>query len=333
MSTIYTDGAGNKYLGDCVWAAHDISYPAVSYLESGVNHTSLSADIASLFSAAGYQYRNVLAQSTINALTSTNYSLVHWATGSDSIDDRYSINYAFGGGVGATSNHPPCYLYNDSGGTSTSNTPSATNSVLYTHTRSSGINDYSALRVNGLGLSASQKLPSLVAVAGQKSLAMLWAQYTTTATFYGKGFFYTGEVLDVNTNFSYYSGSRLNYTVMFSSTFDASFGVVMGGHYIASNKKVLLTTGDAAYSIACSDSQTPTAQWATDFYVFDNNATLGYPPIGRVANMLLGIGSYTYLKPVKIIGSVFPDAGSPWYIPVGTFAGKTLLMRCYSSMT
>jgi hypothetical protein len=67
-------------------------------------------------------------------------------------------------------------------------------------------------------------------------------------------------------------------------------------------------------------------------WVYDNNVTLGYPVIGRVPNMLLGVGDYTYLKPVKIQGTAFPDNGSPWYLPVGQFAGKVLLMRCYSSM-
>lgn len=98
-------------------------------------------------------------------------------------------------------------------------------------------------------------------------------------------------------------------------------------------EKTLLETGRATYAISCSDGQTPTSQWATDMWVFDNNAGLGYPVIGRVPNMLLGTGTYTYLKPVKIQGSVFPDSGSPWYLPVGMYAGKTLLMRCYSSIS
>lgn len=59
----------------------------------------------------------------------------------------------------------------------------------------------------------------------------------------------------------------------------------------------------------------------------------GFPRWAGYGGMLLGTGTYTLGKPVKIQGSVFPDGGSQWYIPVGTYAGKTLLMRCYSSMT
>jgi hypothetical protein len=148
-------------------------------------------------------------------------------------------------------------------------------------------------------------------------------------------FFYAGKLDNVNTNFGYYNASFINQCVVMSteSNTNSISVAVVGSHYIVGAAKALLQSGRAAYTISCSDGQTPGAQWATDVWVYDNNATLGYPVIGRVPNMLLGIGTYTYLKPAKIQGSVFPDGGSPWYLPVGTYAGKTLLMRCYSSVT
>jgi len=66
--------------------------------------------------------------------------------------------------------------------------------------------------------------------------------------------------------------------------------------------------------------------------VFEDNDTLGYPAIGRVRNLLLAQGTYTIGKPVKIAPSVYPDDGFNRWLPVGTFSGKTVLMRCYSSV-
>jgi len=148
-------------------------------------------------------------------------------------------------------------------------------------------------------------------------------------------FYYAGKLLNVNTNFNYYNNAFVNQCVVFwAYTVTNSVSLpISGAHFISGSQKNLLQTGRAVYTISCSDGQTPGSQWATDMWVYDNNSTLGFPVIGRVPNLLLGIGSYTYLKPVKIQGSVFPDNGSPWYLPVGTFAGKTLLMRCYSSVT
>ena len=88
----------------------------------------------------------------------------------------------------------------------------------------------------------------------------------------------------------------------------------------------------AQYPIVCADSQSPTSQWATDAYIFDDNNALQYPAMGIARGMLLATGTYTLGKPVKIQGSVFPDGVNAWYLPVGTYASKTLLMRCYSSM-
>ncbi len=162
-------------------------------------------------------------------------------------------------------------------------------------------------------------------------------KYNSTRTAWERQpvFLYMAQLLNVNTNFNYYTQSDQKRYIIINikqSTFSALQSTSFASHFIAGANKALLQSGRAAYGISCSDGQTPGSQWATDLWVYENNATLGFPVIGRAPNLLLGTGSYTYLKPVKIQGSVFPDSGSPWYLPVGNFAGKVLLMRCYSSI-
>jgi hypothetical protein len=67
-------------------------------------------------------------------------------------------------------------------------------------------------------------------------------------------------------------------------------------------------------------------------YVFDNNPAIGSPCIGRVRNLLLAQGTYVIGMIVRIQGTVVPDNGFNRWVAIGTFAGKTVLMRCYSSV-
>lgn len=309
MSTIYSDAAGNKYLGDCRWANHDIYYPSTSFLkaiDSISLHSTFLSDCSSLFTAMSYSNISVAgswpttADANIFSFTPTgesagNYFSLKTGSNATSADDRiYATASLSKPWIGFTDTN----LYN--------------------------------------------KLFDYAICVGSQSIAfqpfLYEAGYSNPGigSFNIKVFFYAGKLLNVNPNFSYYNASFLSQCVVLyvlADTNTLSAMSLVGRHYIVGAQKNLLQTGRAIYTIDCSDGQTPGAQWATDMWVYDNNATLGFPVIGRVPNMLLGIGTYTYLKPVKIQGSVFPDSGSPWYLPVGTFAGKTLLMRCYSSMT
>lgn len=307
MSTIYTDGAGNKYLGDCRWANHDISYPSTNYLKSVSENNYYAAwrdDIKALLISAGYLSMtwDTSTESTFPTSNGTGGSLI------------YQVTTPVGG---VTGRHYG-YFYAP----------------------------YLDVNTNMLsfGSMANYTNVDYAICAGTNSLAVVGFNNSAPHTNYSSiaYFYYFGSLINVNPNFSYYtpssncaiylSNTTTNTTVTQSMT-GITYTNSLAKHYIASAQKNLLQTGDAIYPIACSDGQTATSQWATDMHVFDNNATLGYPRIGTVPNMLLGTGTYTYLKPVKIGGSVFPDGGSPWYLPVGTYAGKTLLMRCYSSQT
>jgi hypothetical protein len=312
MSTIYTDAAGNKYLGDCRWGNHDINAPTTSYLKAIENsertlRTTFLSDMLSILTDAGYQAITVAGV---------------WPTTLSA-----NIFTATPPGV-ATSNY---FRLRTSEGNATfrAECPDINNLITTSYATEFSGNDGAMYASNF----------DYAVCCGPNSIAIMPFEQTSGNQGINSNnwrqFYYWGRLENVNTNFGYYNGSFINHSiVMYTHTTSSTLSsiAVTGYHYIVSAKKTLLTTGRAAYSIACSDGQTPTSQWATDMWVYDNNATLGYPVIGRVPNMLLGTGTYTYLKPVKIQGSAFPDNGSPWYLPVGTFAGKTLLTRCYSSM-
>jgi hypothetical protein len=232
-------------------------------------------------------------------------------------------------------------MYNNSGYTSTSNSFSKTNSIFglsnnFTPTiTSDGGGSFYELGFQ-LKVETNSEI-QCVGVADNESLAIWFYQYNFSGNNFRTALYYAGTVDDVNTNFNYYDANVTTKSIMMCTNFTGnsfytSAPTIYVGHRIASTAKFALTTGDAQYPIVCSDGQTPTSQWATDFYVFDNNATLGYPAIGKVRNLLLAQGTYTIGKPVKLQGSVVPDNGFNRWLPVGTFAGKTVLMRCYSSV-
>jgi hypothetical protein len=332
MSTIYTDAAGNKYLGDCRWGNHDINYPSKNFLLSSPL-TDISADLTGICSGAGLLYRNVMPQSTINSTIQTpSYSgtLASFGASGD-INDRFTF------AVSATNNnwYGSVNLYNDSGYTATDNSLDTTNRIAGTYNTSV----YGAILGGAMSgpyyaPTAGYNSVTFAGCASNQSLSLLTTQFQLNGSAVRCDFMYACRLQDVNTNFSYYNASETTKSFILSTLSNLeSSGLSNGRHYIVSSAKFILQSGRAAYTISCSDGQTPGSQWATDMWVYDNNTTLGDPVIGRVPNMLLGIGTYTYLKPVKIQGSVFPDNGSPWYLPVGTYAGKTLLMRCYSSMS
>lgn len=309
MSTIYSDAAGNKYLGDCRWANHDINYPSTSFLKSIDSltlHSTFLSDCSSLFSAMSYDNVSVAGSWP----TTANTNIFSFTPAGESSGNYFSLKT----GSNATFQDDRIYA-----------TASLSKPWL-------GFNEASLYN----------KLFDYVVCAGSQSIAFKPFLYEFGYANGGIGsnniqiFFYAGKLLDVNTNYSYYNASFLNQCVMMytlSTSNVLSAISTSGRHFIVGAQKDLLQTGRAVYTISCSDGQTPGSQWATDMWVYDNNVTLGYPVIGRVPNMLLGVGTYTYLKPVKIQGSVFPDNGSPWYLPVGTFSGKVLLMRCYSSVS
>lgn len=332
MATIYDDGAGNKYIGDCKWGAHDINYPTTFYTKFETNSTLLGIfnDFKSILQASNYN--NIYTPS----VTPTDGSAV----------DIYRFS------LPGETNAARGYVRRQNGSNyNWWDTETANNGTL------------TGILYGGWGgvvghYQYEQAVPSNVIYlnyaicSGQNSFA--YVQHSPVPwqnkSFTDFEFTYYGRLVDINPTQNYYSGSYLNHTVLFNYRLQPLYNNLLNfntsqltgdsnsyrkyNHFIAGATKALLETGRAAEAFVCVDGQVPSASaWVSEMWVFDNNATLGYPAIGRVPNMLLGTGTYTYLKPVRIVGEAqVKDGGSPWYLPVGTYAGKTLLMRCYSSM-
>lgn len=305
MSTLYTDSEGNYYLGDCVWANHDINYAAVNWLKSheAPTRAEFLTDMQTILSSAGYgsisvasSYPTSLSGDIFQATNSTGaLTINHYLSSSDVARIEY---------LGAVDYEVPEIPLSD-----------------------------------GYGY-ANQDFHYAVCGTGQTLSMLKWVPSTNRSTFaINPQFLYCGVLDDVNANFGYYSTSEANHHVSISLGVVSSVGYATTftnthyapQHFIAGASKVLLQTDAAQYPITCANGASPTAQWATDMYVFDNDVTLGYPCIGKVRNLLLGTGTYTFLKPVKVQIAAY-DNGSPWYVPVGRYAGKTLLMRVYSSV-
>lgn len=345
---IYSDNNGNFFLGDCIYANHNINYPSVNFLQAHP-HSSISAELTDLCTQSGLKFRNVISQATAdtNALISDTILLTFGAN-SDNIDDRYTFvtNGFLSGSSGGTASSPPVGLFNDSGfvGTTTysttnslaglgtsNNSPVVTSSYIYFSDSIHALTEIDFYNSN------IHSILQWAGVCDGESLGLFAhiKRFTDNRDQYI--FYYAGQLIDVNTNNNYYSASAITKSVLcctinriaYTPTPNTSMGV---GHYISNSPKLALTTGDAIYPIVCSDGQSPTAQWATDFYVFDNDSTLGFPVIGRVRNLLLATGNFTIGKPVRIQGTTQPDNGFNAWLPVGIFADKVVLMRCYSSV-
>lgn len=344
--TIYSDNAGNKFLGNCIYANHSINYPSVNFLQAHP-HSSISAELTALLTASGLQYRNVLSQANFDSTGTINKLICAFAPSVDTIDDRYAlfVQHFFVNGNNGFFNRD-VIMFNNSGYTGV-DTVSMTNSVAGVYSNfatSGGLNELTSFTLVGFSydFETQDSLRSAIywcGVADNSSLCLFSIQYNlSTRNIIRTHFAYAGLLSDVNSNFNYYDQNINTKSILMSSTTTDNssptlFPNVYVAHYIVNAHKLALTTGDAQYPIACSDGQTPTAQWATDMYVFDDNATLGYPAIGRVRNLLLAQGTYTIGKPVRIQGSVMPDNGFNCWLPVGTFGGKVVLMRCYSSVS
>lgn len=325
--TIYSDTTGNVFLGDVIYSGG--TNQLVAEPISGV-----STELISLCQTAGLQLRatptqSIPSQSLFNSGTAT---YMAFSPSGDSTIGRYmfvGIGSVNGGSQDSGSPSNQVVMFNNGGCTSTDPGSSAGGTTWLTIARNAQISG-----VGWTGLASSLSNSFYAGVATSNSMGLIHFRYE------GSGlqlrFWYAGRLANVNPNYSYYNTSLETDSVLFTNNTTTGGTVLLstgigGVHRIAGTRKLLLQTGDAQYPIVCSDGQSPTAQWATDMYVFDNNATLGYPAIGRVRNLLLAQGTYNITKPVKIQGTAMPDNGFNAWLPVGTFAGKTVLMRCYSS--
>lgn len=316
----YTDGI-NHYIGDCIYANHDINFKTLDYLLSEED-SNISAELTELCTNAGLNFRNVAPQAAFNSGTS-DFTLLTFAADSDTINSRYTFDKV-NSVVGASSPFSDgSSIYNDIGYEPTNNSLSSSNKIIYAQ------NSQSYPRVTTGGNVITQ----WAGVANSDCLALFsYSVSKSVPTNYSYHFWYAGVLGDINTNFNYYSNNQQTKSVCFYfANINGSYTYYGGKHFIANTEKNLLQTGKAAYSIVCSDAQIPNSQWATTFYAYDDDTSIGDPIIGRVQNLLVAQGTYNIAKPVQLNTPV-GDGGSNFWLPVGSFADKTVLMRCYSSV-
>jgi hypothetical protein len=296
--TIYTDASGNFYAGSPTFGNYDLDYPTTNFMkaEPGTNWVSEMTALLNSINA-----KDILVQNGAD----------------DSITVvRFTFDFDVTG-----SNRNASLL-----GTGNTNVPT----FLSIATK---INFGNSLPPHSGGLAAGDLLqPNTIysqwcAVANETSLGYATYNTGTNRVKTRMGFRYWGLLTDVNPNFDYFTQDPFRHYIMISGR-ENEIGI---GHYTV-NQKLCLTTGNAQYPITCSDGQTPGTKWAAPLHVFENNSAIGDPRIGRVQNFLAATGTgFTWGVPERIMGSVVPDAGSRWYLPVGQFAGKTLLMKVHST--
>lgn len=328
--TVFNDGVGNYYLGDCKFATHRIDYPTIRTLRAHPVSTFVSG-ITQLASNSGLLLGSVTAQSSWQTPNTQGLS-INFSPIGDSTSTRYRFNTHYYSLLGTQYIYPsPFVTINNSSGTSIASTGQQPGDQIW--------NSFPfALPVD---IDSTFDDMAFVAVSDGKSLGLVICQKNFSGRNYLNrfDFYYAGELEQVNLGFNRYTTDVISKSVAFCTRFSVSNGntfasnTIFGVHYISNASKSVLSTGDAQYPIVCSDEQLPTTQWATDFLVFEDNSVLGNPCMGKVRNLLLSTATgLTIGKPVYIRGTTVPDGGSRWYLPVGTFAGRTLLMRCYSSV-
>lgn len=313
--TTHTDSAGNKYLGDCIWSNHNPVFRADFHL-AGFPKT---ADIAALRTAIATLFTDL-------SYTPAGESGGFWGVATAG-SAPLSTHYGFPGGPTIANGAPTASLSTLDGvwaGKSWDGTGAGGAKVAI------AIDDI-------LSFPTGANINSNVVIgASANHTAILEFNYKYADEGYVYRFSYAGKVQDINTGFDYYNASLLTQTVVggcsSASTGGTGANTILPfslSHYIADASQAALATGKAEYEIVCANEEEPTAQWATDFYVFDSDTDIGDPCIGRLPGLLLAQGSYTLLKPVRISSIT---TSSPWFLPVATFAGKTVLMQVHSTM-
>ena len=342
MTQIFSDGAGFHYLGDCIYANHDINFSNTDHLQA-TPITELSASLQALCNASGLRNNLIIPQSAIPADGKTKPGqeangtlpdgrrhfrrIIEFSSVNDTIDDRITFVYQTDG---TTANPAHILSYKDP-----SNVYRYCNngSNFFEPPNGSYINDfdYSPVQVTG--------------ISNGKFLALFAIQTRLTDGHVFSHFWYGGELDQVNTTFNYYSENIVTRSIFLfdyrQPTGDINLrfrpsteksNQFFGRHFIGNNNRLILRTGKAIYPISCSDGQTPQQIWLTDYYVFHANVDIGQPAMGKPYGLLYAQGDFTIGKPVKITGTVTPDYGSLWYLPVGTYGNRTILMKCYSSV-
>lgn len=292
---VFVDAANNVCVGDCIYSNADFNYPTTDYFqaETPVNWQTQMTDF---FEALEVDYSNIGTSITDNSV------LYRWSPVGDTVANSSTKRFEVKKGE-------PSYarMYDDTGA--------------------------NILTINQtLGMIGAN---FFAACGDGQSIGLFAMEQNTLRQVVNHEFFYQGVLNNVNpVGGGYYENEIINKSICIYSK--RNFTQVLIRHYINDTSKPVLTNGRAEYTIICAGQNTEpsyTVGWGTDFWVFDNNADLNYPVIGRTRNLLLAEGTqYVIGKPVRFgVPERFGAGVFNSWLPVGTFVGKTLLMRCYSS--
>lgn len=346
----FSDGIGNYYIGNVSFSNFNPSFPNFEYTIADTL-SNFTADLTSICTSAGLKFRNIVSQATIDAYlanptlsTSPNLSrtLINFAAQEDNIDDRYGLGMN-AGTSSVTSSGGCATLFNNSGSTNVTNAFNETANLL---SRTSFISGSYGIGGGSLTLNflktdiGTLNTPIYYCgVANNQSLALYFCQQRFTNTSYQSGrmslFVYAGIMSDVNTLMGRYNANIISKSILFTggrSTFAdlANMPIINSRHYIDGASQTLLELDVAQYPITGTDG---TSQSCSHAYVFDIDPSRSDPCMGRAPNLMLANygGLYKEGRPVKVLSC--PDAGHNSWIPVGIFARKVMLMRCYSTQT
>lgn len=350
---VFNDAIGNYFIGDCIYGNHNLFYPSVNFLQAQ-SHSGIMSEMASMLGSAGMNYRNLVSQATIDAV-STEIVFGNFAPSTDTIDDRwvwtmeflYMVHPNFHNTIsyGGLNNAADLVLFNDSGHTGTTTYNNANNRFRFCY-RDGILTEVNTNVHKSYGFYHPSGVDSLLytdvywsCVCDGESLAIFMTQHRLDQDYRVNAFVYMGRLTDVNTTLIP-SPNVENTTIFlmaynFTQTFPEydTTAYLRGGHYSGSGfGKVILDSGDAIYPITCADAQTPGTQHLSDLVVLEDFGTGTPIRLGTCRNLRYGQGIYTLGQPVTIQGPVFPDAGHNHWLPVANLGTYTIFKRCYSSV-
>lgn len=313
---IYFDTLNNYFLGDVKNGNADMAYPTISYTTAEkLTGNNINSQIASICSTLGLSYTISGDWSFPNGIN-VNETLSVTPVGDDINNTygrkRFEIKF-FNNGL-TVNGFDNFNLFGVFGKTSQNG-----EGAFFANT-----NEYSAIFER-----------QVAGVFSNRGVALCFMRREITdPTRHRYIFIYVGTLEDVQ--LPMFDSTYLGKSIIFVSSNYGTPAVdtANGWHYVVPllQARNVLSSGSAFYNIVCADSQVPSANQLTEFYVKYNDSALNYPAIGKLKNVMYAQGTYLLGKPVKIAQTPYPDTGHNHWLPVAYWGTYTLLMRCYSSI-
>jgi hypothetical protein len=291
--TIY-NGTSSSFIGDCKYGNFDVNFATTDYPTAELS-SNFNTDVTSLLTS------KVLSLSNVATSITSNHILYRWTPLGD-VEDSFLISKRF---------------ESYKGGTSASRMYDIPNTQLLNATAS-----------------ASANSTYFMMVSDGYSVGMVNWLLNTNKTIANYEFWYQGQMTNLNTGGSgYYSNDIVNHSVCIMARGTTSLATASVLIYTGGASRSALSSGKGSYGIACAGvtPPTPTTFWGTDWYIYDSDSAKGTPVIGKVRNIAYAVGTYTLGRPTKFGSASSIDGDYNCWLPIATFGGKTLLLRCYSS--